>query len=329
MKLLLWLVKLYPRAWRERYENEMVALLEEHTITLFTGIDLLFGALDARLDPHYRTQLSLNDRMSRIRFANSTILCIIPLFWICWQAFLGDMSNFIVNRLDPTVEITSMLFRIAFKVTIWVVLVSGLWVSVTAARRITSKRNTIIRFLPPAYSLFVFISYCLMVNNGPTNALVFTSELLVGLLLTSIIVAKGKISKQSLLPSFVLTAIATLGMIAQLIDIAYWSVPIVRFRNTITVYSASAPKVVHAQSHRSFIDSIAGLSYKSHYVLKLVIHAWSYTDKITLLSIGLGSMALLTLVAVFVLVRGLLALITARKAAQKEEMLQTMPPLIQ
>src|SRR6266566_6240808 len=33
----------------------MVALLEQHQITLWTVLDLLVGALDARLDPHYRS----------------------------------------------------------------------------------------------------------------------------------------------------------------------------------------------------------------------------------------------------------------------------------
>jgi len=40
-------------------------------------------------------------------------------------------------------------------------------------------------------------------------------------------------------------------------------------------------------------------------------------------------MGLLTLVAVFMLVRGLLALITTRTSPPKEEMLQTLPPPMQ
>lgn len=59
MKLVTWIVKLYPRAWQERYEIEMMALLEEHQITFLTVCDLLFGVVDARLDPHYRTERNL------------------------------------------------------------------------------------------------------------------------------------------------------------------------------------------------------------------------------------------------------------------------------
>jgi ATP-dependent Clp protease ATP-binding subunit ClpC len=51
-----WLLRLYPSAWRQRYQEEMQALLELHTITAATALDLLFGALDAWLDPAYRTK---------------------------------------------------------------------------------------------------------------------------------------------------------------------------------------------------------------------------------------------------------------------------------
>ena len=45
------LMHLYPRAWRERYGDELVALLEEHPPTLADLFDLMRGAFDARLHP--------------------------------------------------------------------------------------------------------------------------------------------------------------------------------------------------------------------------------------------------------------------------------------
>jgi hypothetical protein len=54
-----WLLCWYPSAWRERYEQEMLALLEQHTITLLTLLDLWLGALDAHLKGgYYRVHLS-------------------------------------------------------------------------------------------------------------------------------------------------------------------------------------------------------------------------------------------------------------------------------
>ena len=47
-----WLVRLYPRAWRERYGAEMSAMLEQMRLTPAAIIDLVAGAIDARVAPH-------------------------------------------------------------------------------------------------------------------------------------------------------------------------------------------------------------------------------------------------------------------------------------
>jgi hypothetical protein len=44
-----WLLFLYPRAWRNRYATEFVAVLEQHRITLRTLFDIIIGAIKARL----------------------------------------------------------------------------------------------------------------------------------------------------------------------------------------------------------------------------------------------------------------------------------------
>jgi hypothetical protein len=51
------LLSLYPRAWRERYEAEVRAVLDQHDVTLATRLDLLRGAADAWLH-HGRNPLS-------------------------------------------------------------------------------------------------------------------------------------------------------------------------------------------------------------------------------------------------------------------------------
>lgn len=56
MRIVTWTLNFYPRRWRERYQEEMLAVLEQHAISLTTILDLLLGALDAHLDPAYRTR---------------------------------------------------------------------------------------------------------------------------------------------------------------------------------------------------------------------------------------------------------------------------------
>lgn len=46
-----WLVRLYPTAWRRRYEPELVDMLEQRPMTPVQAIDLIRGAVDAHLHP--------------------------------------------------------------------------------------------------------------------------------------------------------------------------------------------------------------------------------------------------------------------------------------
>lgn len=46
-----WLVRLYPRVWRQRYGDEFLVLLEQDHLTLLGIVDILMGALKVRLDP--------------------------------------------------------------------------------------------------------------------------------------------------------------------------------------------------------------------------------------------------------------------------------------
>jgi hypothetical protein len=53
-----WL-RLYPRAWRRRYEAEMLAVLEARPLTNRVRLDLVRGALDANLHPIAPPRLGL------------------------------------------------------------------------------------------------------------------------------------------------------------------------------------------------------------------------------------------------------------------------------
>lgn len=78
-----WLLRLYPRRWRDRYMAEMTALLEEHQITLRTLIDLLGGVLDARLTR--RDQL---ERSGPMRSTRSLLQAQLAVFWL-FPVFIG------------------------------------------------------------------------------------------------------------------------------------------------------------------------------------------------------------------------------------------------
>ena len=44
------LIKQYPRDWRERYGDEMLAVLEDAPLTAFAIVDTIRGAIDAHVD---------------------------------------------------------------------------------------------------------------------------------------------------------------------------------------------------------------------------------------------------------------------------------------
>lgn len=49
---LTWLLRFYPPKWRERYEAEFAALLEQSPATVSVIFDIVLGAIDARLHFH-------------------------------------------------------------------------------------------------------------------------------------------------------------------------------------------------------------------------------------------------------------------------------------
>jgi hypothetical protein len=46
-----WLLKLYPRIWRQRYGDEVAQLLAGRGFSLAVAVDLVAGAIDVRLHP--------------------------------------------------------------------------------------------------------------------------------------------------------------------------------------------------------------------------------------------------------------------------------------
>jgi WD40 repeat protein len=53
------LVRCHPRCWRQRYAEEMLDVLDQHRAGVRTMLDLAFSALDAHLDPAWRTRPAL------------------------------------------------------------------------------------------------------------------------------------------------------------------------------------------------------------------------------------------------------------------------------
>ncbi len=102
MRHVTWILHLYPGAWRQRYEEEMVALLELHTVTLATSFDLLLGALDARLDPSYKTEKALflfkDERMIATTFLSAYAIFLLTMYnWHHYIPLALSLTPFYMN----------------------------------------------------------------------------------------------------------------------------------------------------------------------------------------------------------------------------------------
>ena len=78
-------VRLYPRAWRERYGEELQAILETDGLALRTRLDLLRGAVDAHLHPPTPSPLPVVAALSASAFAVAHALALaaqpVPTDW--------------------------------------------------------------------------------------------------------------------------------------------------------------------------------------------------------------------------------------------------------
>lgn len=81
-----WMLRLYPRAWQERYTDEVSAVLEQRGATLATFFDLLLGALDAHLDPTHLTARPAAGAAwtVRVRLSNRLVFWAFPAFMGVW-----------------------------------------------------------------------------------------------------------------------------------------------------------------------------------------------------------------------------------------------------
>ncbi len=88
------LLRLYPQAWRERYGDELVALLQDRPASMADHLDLIRGALDARLHPQVRGAAAIPDKEFPVnQRAFGFVAAAGGIAWI-----LGILSMYVLPR---------------------------------------------------------------------------------------------------------------------------------------------------------------------------------------------------------------------------------------
>jgi hypothetical protein len=82
------LVRLYPQAWRDRYEVEFQGLLEARPPTARDRLDILRGAIDARLHGEIPGSAQLPPRIAPIERLAGGAALVVGLALTAWTALL-------------------------------------------------------------------------------------------------------------------------------------------------------------------------------------------------------------------------------------------------
>lgn len=84
-----WLIYLYPKKWRERYEEEFLYILENRKISLKEMIDVFIGAMDARLLNLVEGMINMYKKIRDIMLVSGSNTFLIIASTICIGMFGG------------------------------------------------------------------------------------------------------------------------------------------------------------------------------------------------------------------------------------------------
>jgi hypothetical protein len=244
---LLWL---YPPAWRARYADEVTLVLQQHRVTLWTLLDVLLGALDARL----RRDLlpgRLTSMAHRIRTCEIAIFCAFVLFGIPWLA-LWQVRDPLpvwesVVRLHPEIRTAFVIVQAAGLVAFLAILAGGLPILFAALKHAFSARRwkLLLLFAVPFLALAALVGYGLLASpwwtrtqsSAPTFTLTpLAVALQLGLIVmfclavagstaaVGVAVARSELSERIVRLALVPAAVATLAIGVGLVaTLALWA----------------------------------------------------------------------------------------------------------
>jgi hypothetical protein len=220
-----WILELYPLAWRQRYQEEMLALLEQHHVTWRTVVDLLLGAVEARFDPHFKTASRSDPTVwaVRVRRAHGTILLAFPLLVLCHLLVLDGLDDV----FDTWIREHASLWRLRTvsgaitAVGFIALLLTGVWLALILAQQAAQKHRT--RLVLPLGGLVVALAlYGIHACVPWAISRLFPLCIAASPLPLAYAVSRCEIKPRLLCYALAPAALAVLGMAAQVIFVAVW-----------------------------------------------------------------------------------------------------------
>ena len=241
------LLHLYPRAWRGRYGDEVLAMLEQRPLSFTDGINLFFGALDAHLHPHLgTTDMSLYERIlamfATLRRSVLTIFCAFIVFILAGWGFqkMTEYDDFQqAARMHSIVGLSFNLVVIGGAVAFLAVVAGGLPVVIAIIRSALTRKRFGPLFLlsVPILAFLVFLGSTRLLEaidrpgTGLVAHLFLDRGLLFGTLIAATIVSsaavcfavvRSEVSEKALRFALLPFALATISMALILIATIIW-----------------------------------------------------------------------------------------------------------
>ena len=244
-RLVGWLVRLYPRAWRDRYEEEFVAMLEQGRSSIRDLFDVALGVVDAWLRPQviYEGRLVM---VARMRGAVLAVLWAWASLVVAGVGFrkLTEYHGFVrVARDDVLVGVAFDVVVVGAVVALAAVTVGGVPVAYAALREslVEGRKDVPLLLCVPLLCGARFVGYVLVLVkviypalgrtavHGTVNVALFLS--LVGAFMLAalasawaVTAAVGRIEVGSRILRFAIyaAAVAAVAMTVVLVGTTVW-----------------------------------------------------------------------------------------------------------
>ena len=160
-----WLVRLYPRDWRDRYGDEFEALLEECLHSPLDVLDVALGALDAHLGFTHETNWRIMNMVNKLR---TTILIVFAAYigfvlgGFSLMGLVDDSPAAKLLKTDATLSSVWMIIAVASGIALLAVVAGGLPLAISVIRKaFTTSRQTLRLLLVPVYAFLAIVLYSL------------------------------------------------------------------------------------------------------------------------------------------------------------------------
>jgi hypothetical protein len=235
-----WLLYLYPQAWRDRYGDEFLAMLESCPPSLRVVGDICLGAADARL--HLDTLLGrISSHMNRLRNSAIVVFCAYIGFVVAGLAFgkmveYDDFQNLLHS--NSSVAIAYWTLYAGAIAALVAVLVGGLPLALAAARKAFAGRRwgLLALFTVPPISFAVWLGSSILVQAwNPDHGNLLSAPLWVRFVVLGLFVG-----------TFILAAVASTAAVSIAIVRTAVSDKLFRFARFPAIITALAMAVMFA-----------------------------------------------------------------------------------